>query len=131
MARRIVIAAAVLLDALALGGCSRHVIEVEHIDGLPDGVTVPADHDATPMAFASDDRLQIVTWGSSSCRPGLVDLAPDDDPPKISFTTPDGACTSDLAATTFVLSAAEFGGTPPGRVVIEINGTRSTVDVRG
>ncbi|WP_417563868.1 hypothetical protein [Microbacterium sp.] len=130
MPRRSVIAAAVLLGALALGGCSRHVIEVEHIDGLPDGVTVPVVNDGAPMAFASDDRLQIVTWGSSSCRPELVDLTAEVDPPKIAFTTPRGSCTDDLAPTTFVLSAVEFGGTVPSRVVIEIDGTRSTVDVR-
>ena len=64
----------------------------------------PTDYAASAGWF-DDNGIVLLTWGSSTCRPQVKDIAETADTLTVTFTANDGACTRDMVPRATVLQA--------------------------
>lgn len=94
---------------------------------------MPIDTDYQPTAgWFDDDGIVLLTWGSSTCRPQVQDVAQTDAGATVTFAEIDGACSQDMAPRLTVLSLqTEHDDDAPFALTLKGGGLDGTVDVLG
>ncbi|QAY60149.1 hypothetical protein ET475_09200 [Microbacterium protaetiae] len=133
MRHRVSVIVAALALAVGLAGCSGPGVTAQQIKGLPTeipGASLGPDSAGMPLAVArGSDHLVVVVWDSLSCRPEPRSIATEGAVPVITFTSRGSTCTADLAATSYVIPAEEFGGSIPTQLAVVVDGDRADVTV--
>ena len=94
---------------------------------------MPIDTDYQPTAgWFDDDGIVLLTWGSSTCRPQVQDVAQTDAGATVTFAEIDGACSQDMAPRLTVLSLqTEHDDDAPFALTLKGGDLDGTVDVLG
>jgi hypothetical protein len=122
------LAAAMLL---ALAGCAGSPpLDPETRDGRPGDATSDPASPELEVVWRDDGRIDVLTWGSSSC-PAVPWAATDDRPARIELRTSGGdTCTADMAPTNSTIDAPD-GWEQEGEVTVETEGDVSWLVLEG
>lgn len=95
--------------------------------GNPSLAGTPGDDSLrTPTAgWVSDDKLVLLTWGSSSCHPVVTSTELTDDGAIVHFADSPSACTTDLVPRTAVIEFDGFEGTDAEAFELSLRGGRA------
>jgi hypothetical protein len=116
--RQVGFAVAAVAVVLALASCSSPGAAERRESGIPEGVDLPAGEGPHVIALP-DGRVQVVTFGSSSCPPTATSLSNDGNELVVSFDIAMGGnCTADINPTTHTFSADDVGSKVPEEATV-------------
>lgn len=93
------------IELTVVHGDLREQVDLDAIEGAPQGGPLPDPQ--VSATWLDDDAIALLTWGSSSCPPDLMEVEMTTDGATATFATADRVCTMDFAPRVTIVTLPE------------------------